>query len=96
MSKRLSDMYAEYEEYEHEKSAQERNELLMRKENFEREQLDKKLKSIDSLTNSILLLANSLIMSSSNDTPIINLYLDKNTSPDRLNTILDQFGVVKS
>lgn len=92
-NKSLSKAYEEYEEYEHERMIEERNAILNRKENFEREQLSRKIECMENLSNSILTLANSLVKSSSNNARIINIYIDKDISPEKLGIVLDKAGV---
>ena len=92
-NKSLSKAYEEYEEYEHERIIEERNGILNRKENFEREQLSRKIECMENLSNSILTLANSLVKSSSNNARIINIYIDKDISPEKLGIVLDKAGV---
>lgn len=77
-----SEVYSEYEEREKEKARKERDALLDRKEKFERELLDKKLKSIDKLSESISNLASNLLNRVSS--PIINIIVDKDTPIDEL------------
>ncbi len=93
-NKKLSDAYRDYEDCEHGKLLKERDELITREENFQREQLERKLKSIDNLANSLLILATSLTEKCNNNAPIINIYIDKDISPEKLEIVLNKIGVV--
>lgn len=65
--------------------------LIEREENFRREQLDRKLSSIDNLAKSISDLASAIVRQSAS--PTINLFIDKNTNSDDIKRLINELNV---
>lgn len=88
-SQSLWDGYQRAEALYQAQKAEEREALLVREENFQRELLDKKLKQVENLSNSILHLAQSISEASR---PTINIYLSQNTSPEEIENIVKKIS----
>ena len=87
-NKSEAEIYKEIEDAElaEERSYQEA--LITREENFRRELLNKKLESMDRLSNSISNLASSLVQQKS--APIINIFIDKDTAPENITKVIGE------
>ena len=80
-----------YKEFEDAEIAEERayqESLITREENFQRELLDKKLESMNKLSESIASLASSLV--ARKITPVINVFVDKETAPENVIKLIEQ------
>lgn len=68
-----SEVYAAAEEWERQKEIEIRTMFVEREEKFQERMLDKKLQSMDNLSNAILQLAYAMANSARNS-PVINIY----------------------
>lgn len=73
MMKRESEIYAEAEEWERQKEIETRMIFVEREEQFQERMLNKKLQSMDNLSNAILQLAYAMANPTRNS-PVINIY----------------------
>ena len=87
-NKSEAEIYREFEEEEIAEERQYKESLIARDENFQRELLNKKLESMDKLSNSISNLASSIIQQ--RPTPIINIFIDKDTAPENVIKLISE------
>lgn len=73
MMKKESEVYAEAEEWERQKEIETKMVFVEREEQFQERMLNKKLQSMDNLSNAILQLAYAMANSARNS-PVINIY----------------------
>ena len=83
-----SQLMKEFNDREHEKELQEKMKFLDREENFRRELLESKLKSIDKLSESVSSLVSALVNQKSG--PTINIYIDSSTNPENMKDLMKQ------
>lgn len=87
-NKSEAEIYKEFEEAELAEERTYQEALITRDENFQRELLNKKLESMDKLSNSISNLASSIIQQ--RPTPIINIFIDKDTAPENITKVIGE------
>ena len=87
-----SEIYTNAERCEEVRKQKERDKLLDRQEAFQREQLERKLQSIDKLSDSIYLLASAI--TSYKSIPCINIYTNSDTNSDELKSSIETLSQV--
>lgn len=81
-------IYKEFEDAEIAEVRAYQESLITREENFQRELLNKKLESMNKLSESIANLASSLVTRKA--TPVINVFVDKETTPENVIKLIEQ------